>query len=351
MQLDTNLSNIAGIGPAYAKKLERLNLFTLKDLINHYPFRYDDFSNISSALEAKVGEKVTLLGEIWSINNVYTRSKKIITKAIFNDGTTPIELTWFHSSWLTKQIQTGERLQISGKVTKFGKKFSILMPQWEKIPDRYMFSDTVSENPLHTGRLVPVYPETYGISSKWIRTKIAKLLPNALDEISDPLPPKIQNNMVPLQQALKQIHFPDSYQNLEQARQRLGFDELFFIQLATLKARIDWGKKPLVQSFFVDHKKYLKFIKSLPFKLTSAQKVVLHEILNDLQKGVPMNRLIQGEVGSGKTVVAAATLYITYLNGSNRNFSVPALFHAFEFIKSIWCRSRNLYWIAKIYKG
>ena len=116
MELKTSLSHITGIGPNLLYRLKRLNLNTVEDLIYHFPFRYDDFSKTTLALEAKIGESVTLQGEIWSIQNIYTRSRKIITKAIFNDGTSPIELTWFNSSWLTKQIQTGDRLQISGKV-------------------------------------------------------------------------------------------------------------------------------------------------------------------------------------------------------------------------------------------
>ena len=133
MDLKTPLSYLTGIGPGLSYKLKRLNLNTVEDLIYHFPFRYDDFSNTTSALDAKIGESVTLQGEIWSIQNIYTRSRKIITKAIFNDGTSPIELTWFNSSWLIKQIQTGDRLQVSGKISKYKNKLSIIAPRWEKI--------------------------------------------------------------------------------------------------------------------------------------------------------------------------------------------------------------------------
>ena len=333
MNVRTFLSEISGIGYSSAKKLERINLFTVMDLINHYPFRYDDFSNTVSTMDAKVGEKVTLQGEIWSISNIFTRSRKIITKAIFNDGTSPIELTWFNSSWLTKQIAVGDRLQISGKITKYGRKFSILMPQWEKLDSHQ--PSVVSHQTLHTGRLVPVYPETYGINSKWLRTRIAKLMPNILSEIKDPLPDEIRENMITLQAALSQIHFPKDYQEIEQARQRLGFDELFFIQLATLKVRADWSKKMSVKKLKVKSEKLKVFVKTLPFKLTKAQLRVTDEILDDLQKGIPMNRLVQGELGSGKTVVAAIAMYIAYLNGFRSLYMAPTEILAFQHFDTV----------------
>src|SRR3989338_5973617 len=166
MDLKTPLSQLIGIGPGLIYKLKKLNLNTIEDLIYHFPFRYDDFSNTTSALVAKIGERVTLQGEIWSIQNIYTRSRKIITKAVFNDGTSPIELTWFNSSWLAKQIQSGDRLQISGKISKYKNKISIIAPRWEKTAHLEGVKAHLRGEALHTGRLVPVYPETEGLSSK-----------------------------------------------------------------------------------------------------------------------------------------------------------------------------------------
>ena len=329
MDLHTPLSRITGIGTTFAKRLEYLGLFTIEDLINHYPFRYDDFSSVTSSLEAEVGQKVTLQGEIWSIKNVYTRSRKVITQAIFNDGQIPINLTWFNSSWLTKQIQTGEKLQISGKLTKYKNKMSMVAPVWEKIatPD---VAGLKHREFQHTGGLIPIYSETYGITSRWIRTKASQLLPKVENQIQDPLPDLIRGNMLPLTLALSQIHFPKSWQEAEQARQRLAFDELFYIQLATQKVRSDWHLKPSIEAFEIDQKKLDQFLKSLPFKLTNAQKRVANEIIEDLKKTHPMNRLVQGEVGSGKTVVATMITYITHLNGLKTLFMAPTEILAFQ---------------------
>lgn len=327
MQLQVPLSKLPGIGFTTARRLERLNLKTVEDLIHHYPFRYDDFSILAKAQETRVGEKVTLRGEVWSIQNVYTRSGKIITKAIFNDGTSPIELTWFNSSWLTKQIQTGDRLQVSGKISKYKNKLSIVAPQWEKMSSQLPT--------LHTGRLVPIYPETYEVSSKWLRTKIAKLLPAVLDNIQDPLPDKIRDNMLLLPEALQKIHFPENWEEAEKARERLSFDELFFIQLATQQTRIQWSKKTIIKPWQFSEQQINRFISSLPFKLTPAQIRVIKEIGDDLQKTYPMNRLLQGEVGSGKTVVATLACYLAHLNGFEALLMAPTEILAWQHFETV----------------
>lgn len=328
MDLKTPLTSLPGIGPYLEWKLKNLNLLTVSDLIYHYPFRYDDFSNVSSSSEAKIGEKVTLKGEIWSIKNIYTRYGKVLTQAVFNDGTTPINLTWFNQSWLTKQVKTGDRLQISGKLTKYKNKLSIIMPQWERIES--LQSSAVSSQTIHTGRLVPVYPETEGLTSKWIRAKIDQILPLVIDKVNDPLPPEIKGKMLDFKDALLKIHFPSNWEEAEKAKQRLSFDELFFISLATQRARAQWKKKVQVATFQVDAQKLDKFINSLPFKLTGAQQRVLKEIISDLKKGVAMNRLVQGEVGSGKTVLAAITAYLTHLNGLKTLYMAPTEILAFQ---------------------
>lgn len=329
MDLQISLRYIPGIGSRLSWKLNKLNLSTVSDLINHYPFRYDDFSVVANASTSKVGERVTLTGEIWSIKNIYTRSGKILTQAIFNDGTTPINLTWFNQRWLDGQIKTGDRLQVSGKLTKYKNKLVMMMPVWEKLTPN---TELLTPNLLHTGRLVPVYPETEGLTSKWIRAKIDAILPKIIPMVEDPLPESVRDNMLSLPDAIQKIHFPPSYDDAEKARERLSFDELFYIQLATQKTRREWKSKPTVEKFLISNFKFKieNFVAKLPFKLTGAQKRVVSEITKDLESGKPMNRLVQGEVGSGKTVVAAITTYITYLNGYQTIYMAPTEILAFQ---------------------
>ncbi|MDO8619027.1 MAG: ATP-dependent DNA helicase RecG [Candidatus Daviesbacteria bacterium] len=344
MDLSTKLSTLSGIGPSLSERLARLNILTIEDLINHYPVRYDDFSNVSNVLDAQIGEKVTLIGEIWSIKNIYTRSHKIITQAIFNDSNSPVDLTWFNSPWLTKSIQTGDRLQVSGKLSKYKNRMSIVAPQWKKIPPSswldqdqdsgVLRADALSpQNDTNGHNLIPVYPETFGLTSKWLNSKIATLLP--LTTIEDPLPANIKGSMLDLNDALTKIHSPKSWEEANQARARLAFDELFYIQLATLKTRQDWQKKQSVEKFKINQTRLKEFIKKIPFKLTNAQARVLDEILTDLQKGVAMNRLVQGEVGSGKTIVAAIVAFITHLNGFKTIFMAPTEILAFQHFSTL----------------
>lgn len=305
-------------------RLERLGLKSVLDLINHYPFRYDDYSKVSNAVEVPLGEKVTLQGEIWSIQNVFTRFGKVLTKAIFNDGSGPIELVWFNQSWLPKSIKTGDRLQISGKVEKRGSKLTMTAPVWEKL------QAGLANEAIHTGRLVPVYPETYGVTSKWLRLKISTVLPLAAKEIQDPIPDILRDSMLPLREALNKIHFPDSWEAVNRATERLSFDELFSIQLATLKARSQWKKREVVAPLKIDHKEMQRLIASLPFTLTHSQDMVIDEIIADLSSSQPMNRLVQGEVGSGKTVIAAIVIYLAYLNKKKALYMAPTEILAFQ---------------------
>lgn len=328
MNLNTPLSQLTGIGPFLLYKLKTLNLEAVEDLIYHFPFRYDDFSAVKSTSQAQIGEVVTLQGEIWSIKNIFTRSGRVLTQAIFNDGQSPVTLTWFNSSWLIKQIKTGDRLQVSGKLSKYKNKLSIIAPRWEKqLP--------TSDVGIHTGRLVPIYPETEGLTSKWLRTKIDQLLPQVLDQIKDPLPDFIQDKMLNLPEAVKKVHFPESYEEANKAQERLGFDELFYISLATQKARLSWKAKPAVPPLKMYPKALDEFIKKLPFTLTAAQKRVVDEVLEDLKKDQAMNRMIQGEVGSGKTVVAAIIIYLVYLNKLKTLFMAPTEILAFQHFSTI----------------
>lgn len=324
MDLKTSLSKITGIGPSFINRLKRLDLNTLEDLIYHFPFRYEDFSNVSKLSDVKIGDKVTIKGEIWQIKNAYTKFRKVITKALINDGSAAIELVWFNQPYLTKAIKVGDRLNVAGEVSKFAGKLSIVSPDYEK-----------ADRLIHTGRLVPIYPETYGVSSKWLRNQISKILPRAIKQIEDYLPQQVKDNMLPLAEAITKIHFPASRWEAEKARKRLSFDELFLINLATNQTRSRWQQKTLIKTWKFTESDLNHFIKSLPFELTNAQKRVLSEIMADLRKPHPMNRLLQGEVGSGKTIVAAAIVYLAQLNGFQSLLMAPTEILAWQHYETL----------------
>lgn len=324
MQLNTPLAKLAGIGPSFINRLKRLNLNNLEDLIYHFPSRYEDFSNVSKLSDVKIGDKVTIKGEVWQIKNAYTKLGKVITKALINDGSATIELVWFNQPYLTKAIKVGDRLNVAGEVSKFAGKLSIVSPDYEK-----------ADRLVHTGRLVPIYPETYGISSKWLRNQINKLLPFALREIDEYLPDMVKAKMIDLPQAIHKIHFPKNKQDILDSKNRLSFDELFLINLATNQTRSKWQQKTLIKTWKFTESDLNHFKNNLPFELTEAQERVLSEIIADLKKPHPMNRLLQGEVGSGKTVVAATIVYLAQLNGFQSLLMAPTEILAWQHYETL----------------
>ncbi|MDP3888656.1 MAG: ATP-dependent DNA helicase RecG [bacterium] len=329
MEIKTPVSQLFMVGPTYAKRLEKLGIKTLQDLIYHFPSRYEDFRLISKIDRVQPGEIVTIQAQIQDMKNEFTRNGKKIQKAKVSDGTRILEIIWFNQPYLVNAIKIGERFNFSGKVDWFGKTLAMVSPEYELLK----FSPpTTHNNPspllfrtIHTGRLVPVYPETYGVSSKWLRSRISPLIDKVLPNINEFLPEKITrtHNLINIQQALGQIHFPDNFDQISQSRQRLAFDELFLIQLAALFRKGQWKKKIKGHKFKIYQKKISEFISHLPFRLTNAQKKSIQEILNDLTKDEPMNRLLEGDVGSGKTIVAACAIYSAFLNGYKSALMAP----------------------------
>ena len=313
MNLSTPIEEIPRVGPQYQKKLKKLGIKTVEDLLFHFPHRYEDFSNLVPISQAKLGQTISIQGKILNIENTRTWKKKmILTQAVVQDNSGVLKVIWFNQPYLINVLKKGDLVCLSGKVALGEEGIYLSSPAYEKISN---FQFSIS-NLIHTGRLVPVYPETEGLSSKWLRIIIKPLLIKLKNKIKDPLPEKIREkyNLLPIEKALWQIHFPDSLKLAKKAKERFSFEELLTIQLRVLQEKLKLAKEkavkiPLKLDLIKD------FIKKLPFELTGAQKKASWQILKDLEKEKPMNRLLEGDVGSGKTVVAAIAALNTIKSG------------------------------------
>lgn len=315
MNLFDSIEKIPGIGPVYQKKLKRLGIKTVRDLLFHFPYRYDDFSKITPISKIKTGDNQCVQGEILQIETRRTWKRRMfLTEAILKDETGAVKIVWFNQPYLINVLKKGDKICLAGKLTLGEKGLYFTNPAYEKVSP-LINSDIL----IHTGRLVPVYPETQGLSSRWLRFILKPVLMKLNNEIEDPLPKKIkeENKFLDLNKALWQIHFPDSLVRAKAAQERLSFDELFFIELSVLKERMKINRQkgnPIPINIAL----VKKLVDSLPFKLTDAQKKCGWQILKDVEKSRPMNRLLEGDVGSGKTVVAALAI----LNTAKAHFQV-----------------------------
>ncbi|MFA5755231.1 MAG: ATP-dependent DNA helicase RecG [Candidatus Paceibacterota bacterium] len=298
MNFSTPVENIPKIGPAYQKRLKKLKIKTLADFLYNFPREYKDFSEIVKIKNIKINEINSIAGKIVSINNEKSPYKKMsLVKALIKDDTASIEAIWFNQPYLTSSLKEGDEVMLSGKVNI--NKYSVQMssPNFEKI--------SLKEN-IHTGRIVPIYSETRGITSKWIRYAIKPLIESIKDKIPETLPEEIINKykLLTLGKAIEKIHFPKKLSDAKEAQRRLVFEQIFLVSLLNIKKRKELQSEEAPEiPIKLDVVK--RFTSSLPFKLTDGQKKSTWQILQDMEKCSPMNRLLQGDVGSGKTVVAA----------------------------------------------
>jgi ATP-dependent DNA helicase RecG len=306
---------VPGIGRANANAFKRLGLKSVEDIIYHFPHRYDDFSRQKSIADLVVGAVETITAEVSDARLVGggPRSRVEIT---VSDDTGSIKAVFFNQPWLTKQLTVGRLIVLSGKVGAYLGLRQLTSPTWEPyVPD----GDT-----MHTGRLVPVHPLTKGLHEKNARKVIKQLVDAVTPSVPDYLPEaaRRRNNLLPLGQALRQIHYPDTPEELGKARMRIGFDEFLFIQIGVVQRKLLWqGELGYAMQFLPEVHADLQA--QLPFKLTGAQQRSLGEIFADMGKPRPMARLLQGDVGSGKTVVAAASLLQAIGNGFQGAMMAP----------------------------
>ncbi|MFA5197030.1 MAG: ATP-dependent DNA helicase RecG [Patescibacteria group bacterium] len=315
--LNSKLDEIPGIGPAYIHKLQKLGIETVRDFLLYLPRRWDDYSHIVPIREIRPDEIVTIKGKIWEISNKRARSGINITEAIIADDTGTVKATWFNQPFLIKSLKTGDEICLAGKLEWNHNSVGMVSPAFEKI------SDEDESGLTHVGRIVPVYAETEGITSKWLRSKIKPLM-KLIYSIRDYLPEEIkrEQKLIDLPAAIRQMHFPENALQLKKARERLDFDEMFLLQLAVLNSRKKLNQERAIALPF--NEDLIKgFVHDLPYQLTNAQRKAAWEILQDLARMQPMNRLLQGDVGSGKTVVAAIAMLNTAISNNQAVLLCP----------------------------
>ncbi|MEA2113444.1 MAG: DEAD/DEAH box helicase, partial [Patescibacteria group bacterium] len=316
LSLESKIEEIKKIGPAYLKKLERLKIKTIRDLFLHFPYRYDDFSNFVPIGQLQINQTATIQGKVVKVSSVPQNRwrKTSIIEALIEDKTGTIKAVWFNQFYLTQTLKPGIIINLSGKATLVKKVLSFSNPAYEIVRKKDF---------VHTGRLVPVYHETAGLSSRYLRYIIKPLLCLA-DSMNDFLPELIKKefSLIDLNQAIEQIHFPSNLLSAQKARERLAFDELFLIQLNTLQQKRELDKKRAPAISF-SQKLIKSFVKNLPFNLTNTQRIAAWEIFQDIERDKPMNRLLDGDVGSGKTIVALLAALQTAKAGYQTAFMAP----------------------------
>jgi len=312
VKLDSPITELKGVGDELASKLAILGVRTVGDLIDNYPRRYDDYSNLIDVQKLKPGN-VTIRAKITSIKGRYARKRLHITEAIATDGTDSVRLIWFNQPYREKNTRRDQDYYISGEFGLHGQHLSIMSPSVE----------LVSSFPINTARIVPIYHETRGLKSNQIRKLVKQTVMN-VEKLPEHLPEWIlkQQGLITYPRAITEIHFPSSPRALELAKKRLAFDEVFELTLAALLNKYEVNKE---KSKSIKFKKELavSFVSSLPFKITDAQRKAAWQIYKDMGKVRPMNRLLEGDVGSGKTVVAAMAALMAMEEGFQVAFMAP----------------------------
>jgi ATP-dependent DNA helicase RecG len=312
--LETPVQFLKTVGPARVRALNRLDIQSVGDLLAHYPRRYFDRSQTVPIGRVRPGQDVTVLGEVLTCSERRTRSGGTLQTVTLGDDTGVLFCVWFNQSYLLKQFRSGRRVMASGTVQGHGGKRQLAHPDFEILepPAKDDESDASAGPGLHTGRLVPYYGLTAGVGQHWMRSLIDQALGRFSGLLSEILPPEIRRrrNLTGRAEAIRNIHFPATADDLEAARRRLAYDEIFYIQMLMALRR---ESRTELSAITLDKPGDLtaRLVGDLPFQLTGAQRRVLAEILADLRSGRPMHRLLQGDVGSGKTLVALiAALFV-----------------------------------------
>ncbi len=322
--MDISVENIKGVGGAKAKLLKKVGIETVLDLVTYYPRTYNDYSTISVIVKLMPGT-VCIKAKLTSIAGRYVRRGMHITEAIATDDSGSVKLVWFNQPYRATSMKRGEQYFFVGEYGLHGKNLSISSPE----------SELISDMPINAARIVPIYRETKGLTSRLLRSLISQGL-DCIDSL-EIVPSTIQKEelLLPWKQAVKLMHFPNTMEDIEQARSRLAFEELFVLQVASLLNKNELkGQHSLSIAF--DEKLAKKFVENLPFKLTDAQRRVVWQIYKDIEKDEPMNRILEGDVGSGKTVVALMAALMCIASGHQVVLMAPTEILARQHAETIY---------------
>jgi len=321
------VTSLAGVSTAMAAKFKRLGVQTIRDLLYFFPHRHLDYSRTNYISELTEGEEQTIAANVWQAQVTMLGGRRG-TEAIVGDETGNVRAVWFNNPYIAKSLPTNARVVLSGRVRLFGGRYVFESPEWELLEDKEL---------VHTGRLVPLYSLTRGLKPRQVRKLMKQVVDRFAGQVADFLPPDLikRCKLVELPRAIVQAHYPEDETAKNDARTRLAFDELFLLQLGVLARKHEWQESQPGTPVSVEKPLLESFIKSLPFELTAAQGKVLKELLADLEKPRPMSRLLQGEVGSGKTVVATAALLAAAAGGYQGAFMAPTEILAEQHFSSV----------------
>lgn len=313
--LNSPLSDLNRVGKTNAQLLKKLGLDYVQDLLFYFPFRYDDFTICLRIADLENGLSANVIGTIDLIQNRKSYKRKLsITEALVSDESGTIKVLWFNQPFLTRTLNVGDKISLAGSLSENNGQLAFVSPQYEKIYDN---------NLVNTQGLIPNYHTTEKLTQKQIRFLLKQVI-NLSEKIEDWLPQRIikKLNLLNLNDALYKIHFPKNNDEVYNAKRRLAFNELFLIQVKAQLIRLELNKRTALKINFQEEKTK-EFVDSLPFKLSDAQKITAWEIIKDLEKSIPMNRLLEGDVGSGKTLVAIIAILNTALNNKKSVLMVP----------------------------
>jgi len=327
LTLETDIININRVGAATAKKLKKLGVLTVRDLLFYFPFRYDDFSRVTPISKLEPGLSANVVGQIELLQNKRSPRRRMnITEALVTDGTETLKVIWFNQPFIAKVLKVGDRLSLAGKIEDDYGGLMMSSPVYEKV---------FQGQGVHTQGLVPNYHLTANLTHKQVRFLIKQVIELAAKVIDwQPVEVKREIKLISLTEAIKKIHFPHNNLDITKARERLAFDELFLIQLQAQLAKRSLSASRASAIFFHEAETK-KFVDSLPFKLTDAQRKAAWEILGDIKTDKPMSRLLEGDVGSGKTLVAVIAMLNVALSGKQAVLMAPTEILARQHLETI----------------